>query len=186
MSAKSILIKTHSKELYELILQEVINAKNIKFFSKKINGIYILTIKCNNYYSFLSFPSSKDIYGNYIFLYSSISIILSEILIKFYEQSIAKRFINSQYFYFPKIVLTKLTNLSSIVLSDILPDYSDNELYLFRKEILLHELLNNFQKRNHILIDSFINFSTPHYHETLEYILSTSVELILSNQNLFH
>lgn len=186
MSAKSILIKTHSKELSNLLIHELLNIKNIKFFSKKINGIYILTIKCNNYYSFLSLPKRKNIYGNYIFLYSNISIILSELLIKFYEERLAKRFINSQYFYYPRTVLTQLTNLSSIVLSDVLPDYSINDLYLFRKEILLHELLNNFQKRNYLVIDGFINFSAPHYHETLEYILSTSVELILSNQNLFH
>lgn len=186
MSAKSILIKTHSKALYAYLIKEFDNSKNIHFFAKKINGIYILTIKCNSYYNFLSLPTSKNIYGNYIFLYSCVSLILSDILIQFYEESIAKRFINSQYFYFPKSVLTQLTNLSSLVLSDNLPDYSDNELYLFRKKILLHELLNNFQKRNYILIDSFINFSAPNYHETLEYILSTSVELILSNQNLFH
>ncbi|MBO5179027.1 MAG: hypothetical protein J6B87_01595 [Clostridia bacterium] len=186
MSAKSILIKTRSKTVYQLLLKEIIESPKIKFFSKKINGIYTLTIKCNDYYSFLSLPTSKSIYGNYIFLYSSISIILSDILIKLYEFQIAKRFINSQYFYFPKTILNQLTNLSSLVLSDSLPDYSNNELYLFRRETLLHELLNNFQKRNYIFLDSFINFNTPYYHETLEYILSTSVELILSNQNLFH
>lgn len=186
MSAKSILIKTRSKAMYTLLLKELNESKKIKFFSKKINGIYNLTIKCNDYYSFLSLPTSKSIYGNYIFLYSSISIILSDLLINLYEFQIAKRFINSQYFYFPRVILNQLTNLSSLVLSDNLPDYSNNELYLFRREILLHELLNNFQKQNHIFIDSFINFNAPRYHETLEYILSTSVELILSNQNLFH
>ena len=186
MSAKSILIKTHSKKLYDLLIREFIESSKIKFFSKKFNGIYIITIKCNNYYSFLSLPTSKSIYGNYIFLYSCVSIILSDVLIKFYEELFAKRFITSQYFYFPKVVLNQLNNLSSLVLSDNLPDYSNNELYLFRREILLHDLLDNFQKQNHILIDSFINFSAPNYHEALEYILSTSVELILSNQNLFH
>lgn len=186
MSAKSILIKTHSKILYELLLKELKNQKNIKFFSKKINSTYIFTIKCNNYYSFLALPSSKSIYGNYIFLYSSIAIILSDVLIKFYEDSFAKRFITSQYFYFPKSILSQLTNLSSLVLSDNLPNDSNNELYTFRKEILLHEILNTFQKQNYILLDSFILFDATHYHETLEYILSTSVELILSNQNLFH
>ena len=186
MSAKSILIKTSSKSLYNLIIAELNQSPKINFFSKKINGIYNLTIKCNDYYSFLSLPTSKSIYGNYIFLYSSISIILSDLLINLYEFQIAKRFINSQYFYFPKTILNQLNNLSSLVLSDNLPDSSENELYLFRREILLHELLNNFQKQNYIFVDSFINFSAPHYHETLEYILSTSVELILSNQNLFH
>lgn len=186
MSAKSLLIKTHSKKLHELLVKEFLESSKIKFFSKKINGAYIITIKCNDYYSFLSFPTSKSIYGNYIFLYSSISIILSDILIRFYENIFAKRYIASQYFYFPKTVINQLNNLSSLVLSDSLPDCSNNELYLFRREILLHDLLNNFQKQNHILIDSFINFSAPNYHEILEYILTTSVELILSNQNLFH
>lgn len=186
MSAKSILIKTNSKELYEILTEEFIHAKNIKFFSKKINGIYTFVIKCNEYYSCLSLPKSKSIYGNYIFLYSSVSIILSDILIKYYESLLARRFITSQYFYFPKTILTQLTNLSSLILSDNLPDYSNNELYLLRKEIILHELLNNFQNRNHIFLDSFINFSASRYHEMLEYILSTSVELILSNQDLFH
>lgn len=186
MSANSILIKTHSKPLYTLLLKELKESPKIKFFSKKINGIYTFTIKCNDYYSFLSLPTSKNIYGNYIFLYSSISIILSDILIKIFEIQFARRFINSQYFYFPKSILNQLHNLSSLVLSTDLPDYSENELYLFRREILLHDLLNNFQKRNHILLDSFINFSATNYHDALEYILSTSVEFILSNQNLFH
>lgn len=186
MSAKSILIKTHSKELSELLTSELDNLKNVKFFSRKINGLYILTIKCNNYYSYLNLDLSTSFYKNYIFLYSTTSIILSELLIKFYEEKLANRFLYSQYFYFPKKVLTQLTNISSLVLSEELPDYKTNELYLIRKEILLQELLDNFKKRNYLTIESFINFSAPLYHETLEYILSTSIQLILSNQDLFH
>ncbi len=186
MSAKSILIKTYSKELSELLTLELNDLKNIKFFSKKINGCYIITIKCNNYYSHFNFTLSQSFYKNYIFLYSNISILLSEILIKFYEQKLATRFLYSQYFYFPQKILTQLTNISSLVLAEELPDYKPNELYLIRKEILLHELLDNFKKRNHLIIESFINFSAPFYHETLEYILSTSIQLILANQDLFH
>lgn len=186
MTAKSIIIKTHSKELYKLLISKLISVKSIKFFSKKINNVYACVIKCNNYYSRVNFAVQESFYRNYIFLYSTLSLILSEILIEYFEQYIAKRFINSQYFYFPKNTLTQLTNLSSLVLSEYSTDYSVNELYLVRKEILLRELLNNFQKRNYLLLESFINFSSPNYHEILEYILSTSIELILSNQNLFH
>lgn len=186
MSAKSIIIRTHSKELYKLLIQKLATIKNINFFSKKINNMYLCVIKCNNYYSYFNFPVTHSFYGNYIFIYSTLSIILSELLIEYYEQRIAKRFINSQYFYYPKNVLTQLTNLSSLVLSEYSTDYSTSELYLIRKEVLLHELLANFQKKNYITLEGFINFSATNYHEMLEYILSTSIELILSNQNLFH
>ncbi len=97
MNPRKIIIKTLYPKLNHEFCHILRSYPKIKFFNKKINGTYVTVIKCSNYYN----PSSlSDIYGSYIYLYTNISMILSELIIKYFEKNIISRLLNEFYFYF--------------------------------------------------------------------------------------
>ena len=95
MQPKKIIIKTLSSNLNNEFCNTLLNYPKINFFNKKINGEYVTIVKCYNYYDSISIfnsytcnPNIKSIYANYIYLYTNISLILSELIINFFEKSI--------------------------------------------------------------------------------------------------
>ena len=92
-----------------------------------------------------------------------------------------KRILNYNYFYFEKYALTKIKNISSLVLTPNSLIENSAELLLYRKQIILSLLLKNFRKTNYLHVDSFINFSLNNYREFLEEILDMIVGLFLTN-----
>ena len=83
MQPKKIIIKTLYKKLNTDFCNALKEYPRIKFFNKKINGQYVTTIKCSNYYN--DGLQGNNVYGSYVYLYTSISLILSELIIKFFE-----------------------------------------------------------------------------------------------------
>ena len=77
--------------------------------------------------------------------------------------------------------LTKIKNISSLVLTPNSLIENSAELLLYRKQIILSLLLKNFRKTNYLHVDSFINFSLNNYREFLEEILDMIVGLFLTN-----
>ncbi len=185
MNPKFILIKIQSKNFYNLLIRELTNYKKIYFFSKKINGIYVIAIKCENYYkkiltakAFLPHISQKYInkseklHLSYIYLYTSISLILSELIIKFYEIKIAKQILSNRYAYLSIYEQNKLKNITSAVLDSNYPSISSKKLYLYRKDLILNKLLLNFRNCNYLYVDHFAFFKLSNYYEHLEDIIS--------------
>ena len=119
MSPKCIIIKSQTEELYYILIYKLKDLKNVRFFYKKINGFYTIIIKCHNYYNKDSLLDENKLYGSYIFLYSVVSIILSELLITYYEHIVSKRII-----YYKKnknLDYDKLSTISSLLLDENSP-----------------------------------------------------------------
>ena len=84
MNSKFIIIKINSENFYNLLVSKLTEYNHIHFISKKINGLYTIAVKCNNFYNkFLDYYTNDNIYTSYIYLYTNISIILSELIIEF-------------------------------------------------------------------------------------------------------
>lgn len=172
MQPKYIILKIHSNKFYKLFLYEIKNYNHINFFTKKINGVYTIIIKCQNYYeTFLKTKPKEKIYLSYIYLYTNISLILSELIIKFYEQKIACQILYSKYKYLTHYDISRLINITHAILDSNFPSLDSKKLYLYRKDLILNKLLMNFRNSNYIFIDHFAYFKLKNYHEHLEYII---------------
>ena len=102
MQPKSIIIQTHSKKFFDKIYYELQDINCINFWGKKINSIYTITIKCINYYQKFDIDINYNFIGTYIFLYSNLSLILSDLIISEYELLFVNRIIKENFFYFPE------------------------------------------------------------------------------------
>ena len=178
---KSIIIKSNTTSFIKRLVDELRKYPNIRFLYRKINGEETVVIKCYNYYNTFAKENKKNFYGNYIYLYTALSLILADLIIEEYEENMIKRILNYNYFYFEKYELTKIKNISSLVLTPNSLIENSAELLLYRKQIILSLLLKNFRKTNYLHVDSFINFSLNNYREFLEEILDMIVGLFLTN-----
>ena len=178
---KSIIIKSNTSNIIDDLVDELREYPNIKFFSKKINGQQTVIIKCFNYYDKFAIENNKSFYGNYIYLYTCISLILSDLIISKYETIIVNRFLRYNYFYFEKYSINRISNIINLMLNPNSPIENSQEFLLYRKQIILSSLLKNFRKTNYLHIDSFINFSMKNYYDFIEEFVDMAIQLFLSN-----
>ena len=189
---KKIIIKTLNAKLNTEFCKILRTYPKINFFNKKINGEFVTVIKCYNYYSKLSciwLPEkndiSKNIYGNYIFLYTNISLILSDLIINFFESFVVNRLINEYYFYFSKAEINKIKNISKLILDPNFPSDNSRKLYLYKKDLILNKLLLHFRRQNYLTIEAFANFSLDNYYDFLDNVIEKSAHIFFSNSNHF-
>jgi hypothetical protein len=185
MQPKSICIRSLSDEFINLLEAEILNIKSIRYFKRKINGLHTLVIKCSNYYSQYTHKNQKSFYGSYIYLYTNISIILSDLIIQHYENQLSQRLIKSQYFYFDDKERTQILNIVKSMLDPTFPLSPNKDMYLVRKEKLLCCLLKHFRSTNRLDTDAFINFGTNLYINELENTINTSIDLFLLDKKYY-
>ena len=172
MSSKFIIIKINSKNFYNLLISKLTEYNNVHFVSKKINGMYTVSIKCEKFYNkILKSNIDDNIYKSYIYLYTSVSLILSELIIEFYELKITHQILYSQYHYLSSYRKYKIRNILQAVLDVNFPSNESRKLYLYRKDLILNKLLLNFRNCNYIYLEHFVFFKLPNYHEHLENIV---------------
>ena len=186
MQSKKIIIKTLNKNLNNEFCKRLSNFPKIKFFNKKINGEFVTTIKCYNYYDNINLfhkrsELCKNIYGNYIYLYTNTSLILSELIINLFEKNIISRLINNYYFYFSKSESKKIINISSAILDPNFPSDNSRKLYLYKKDLILNRLLLNFRNQNYLTIEAFANFSLDNYYFFLDDVIEKAAHIYFSN-----
>ena len=179
MPPKFIIIKIQSKIFYKLLVRELTNQKNLFFFTRKINGVYTICIKCQKYYDWILSTinidveknNSSSIYLSYIYLYTCVSMILSELIINFFEDKITNQILNSKYKYLPGHEFMRFSNIAHIVLDSNFPSKDSKKLYVYRKDLILNRLLFNFRNRNYNYVEHFAFFKLNDYHNHLEYII---------------
>lgn len=190
MQPKKIIIKTLNLKLNNEFCNALSNYPRINFFNKKINGEYITVIKCYNYYKDIkcfnfSYQNEyvKSIYGNYIYLYTNISLILSELIIKIFEKNITYHLINDYYLCFSNAELDKIKRISNLILDPNFPSDNSRKLYLYKKQLILNKLLLHFRNQNHLTIEAFANFSLSDYYDFLDDVIEKAAHIYFSNSN---
>jgi len=176
MNPKCIIIKTQSRNVFEAFAYKLDELHNIRFWKFKYNGFYTITIKCFNYYEKNKISDTSNLYGSYIFLYSIVSIILSELFLTYYEDLVSRRIIVAKKT--KNINFSKLSSISSLLLDEHSPFEFSKILYRRRKCFLLDNILKNFRKRNYIYIDYFIDFFAKDYIFELKKVIEASIEII--------
>jgi hypothetical protein len=185
MQPKSLCVRSMSEKFIDVFEEELKKINSIRYVRRKINGLHTVIIKCSNYYNAFTNENQKSFYGSYIYLYTNISIILSELIISFYETLLSERLIRAQYFYFNSKDREQILNITKSMLDPTFPLTSNKNMYLDRKEKLLCGLLKHFRKTNRLEIDAFVNFASGLYTVELEETINTSVDLFLLDKNYY-
>lgn len=181
MKPKLIIIKSNTTNFIKELVNELSSYPNIRFFHKRINGEQTVVIKCFNYYEKTKEENVHYFYGNYVYLYTCLSLILTDLILLNYENIFVNRILRYNYFYYGKAKLQKISNITNLILNPNSPLENGQELLLYRKQMILASLLKNFHHTNYIHIDSFINFSLLPYYEFLEEIIFNTVQISISN-----
>lgn len=155
---KSICIKTNNVENINYLLSLLDNTqmKNVCYSCNKFKYYKNLIIHC-----------SSTLIGDFI---NSISDILSFLVIEKYEESLLKRLIFSNYFYFDIQERNAVLDITLNLLSENDFVFIDN-----RQKILHEEFYNYLLENNKIVLDGFINFRTKKYLSFLSSVIDDAV-----------
>ena len=142
MNPKFIIIKMYSKSFYKTLIRKLTEYPRIHYVTRKINGLYTISIKCESYYNkILKTRKYDNVYQTYIYLYTNLSIILSELIIEFYELRITHQILSVQHRYLPSYKKYRIKNILNAVLDSNFPSIESKKLYLYRKDLILNKLL---------------------------------------------
>jgi len=155
---KSFCIKTNNQLIINYLLNslEEISLENIYFINRKfkIYNNVIIHYKGEN----------ENIFIN------TISDILTNCIINYYEPSLLKKIINFNYFYFDDLEKKLIEqNCYEFIEQD------DSENLKYRKEEIWVCILKYILENKSIILDGFVIFRLPEYHKTLDYIVDYSV-----------
>lgn len=155
---KSLCIKTNNKRVINYLLEE--------FNKVNLNNLYISTSKFKLYNNFIIHYNGKNLNT----FYTAVSNIMSSLIIDLYEETILKRIITSNYFYF--------TNIEQRKILEICKDYlcgKDLDEVTLRKESLKISCIEYFSNNKSVILDGFINFRISNYIKIIDYIVDLSV-----------
>lgn len=155
---KSLCIKTNNKRVINYLLEE--------FNNLNLNNLYISTSKFKLYNNFIVHYNGKNLNA----FYTVVSNIMSSLIIDLYEETILKRIISSNYFYF--------TNIEQRKILEICRDYlcsKDLDEVTLRKESLKFSCIEYFSNNKSVILDGFINFRISNYIKIIDYVVDLSV-----------
>ena len=155
---KSLCIKTNNSNLLDYLLNE------LKFLD--IDDVYFSCNQFKNYKNIIIHYTGSDID---IFL-DKVSSILSFLVIDELEETLFKRLLNQNYFYFNFLDKNKILQLCFDIITD---DFSNNFDTKFK--ILYNSFLNYLSSHKCIVLNGFINFRLKKYIDILDEILNQAV-----------
>lgn len=159
---KSICIKTNDIKIINYLLENVknMNIENLFFshYSFKIYDNIIIHYNGDNIYEF----------------YNSLSDLLTNTIIEFYEKKILNYLFNINYFYFS-------FEDKQIILNDCFINLS-NIYNLERKQLLFVPLLKYIITSKSLVLDGFVNFRLSDYNNFLEDLIDENINSFLINK----
>ena len=156
---KTICIKSNNNKINEYIIE------NIKSF--KINNIYLSVHQFSNYKNIILHYKGNDKKELNKFI-NKITTLLSNVIIKFYNNYIMKNLIDTNYFYFSDFDKIKILDYCKENCEE--PHFNKN-----RKRIIKKLFKNYFLYNKKIILDGFVTFSIREYTKLLDTIVDQSV-----------
>lgn len=155
---KSICIKTNDTHLLNYLLNE--------FDYIEIDNVYISTNKFKNYKNIIIHYTGND---NYAFIHE-ISCILSCFVIDEIEESILKRLILKNYFYFETLEQKEILDICYDIFTDKFNEYFDEKY-----NCLINDFSCYLTEHKSVILSGFINFRIKDYIKILESIVDEAV-----------
>lgn len=154
---KSICIKTNNANIIDYLLEDLYNLD--------LDDVYVSHLSFKIYQNIIIHYKGK----NLDYFINSISSILTNTIIIFYENIIINNIINNEYFYFSQKDKKKIKALS---LSALLSNTSD---YLYNYNCIFNSL-NEYLTSNKVLIlNGFVAFRIKNYQKSIENLIAITV-----------
>lgn len=155
---KSLCIKTNNKNSINYILSELENLK--------IENTYYVLKDFKNFTNIIIHYTGENIDD----FYSEISSVLSYLVLDNYEETIFKKILSQNYFYFDKFELETIISICFEILDDNL-DFSIDDRFI----ILFNSFYNYIYYNKKLFLTGFINFRLKKYFLFLENIVDIAV-----------
>lgn len=152
---KTICIKTNNKKISNYLLEE------LKYF--EVQEIYVSCYDFKYYTNVIIHYVGENVD---LFL-NKISVLLSYIIIDFYEPLLIKNLINTNYFYFSTDEKTKIYNMC---LTNI--DFSSSVSML---NTISNTFYDYFSNNKYVILDGFVNFRLKEYIKSLDSVVDMCV-----------
>ncbi len=156
----TVCIKTNNTEILDYLLE---NGKKIN-----IEGLYISknTFKIYNNIMF-HYLGQKPSY-----FYSSLSEMLTNCIIAFYESALVRKIILSNYFYFSD-------SEKKAIYKNCILDLATSDSFCAKFELIFHALMNYFPGNKQMVLDGFVHFRMKPYINLLDTAVDLSVDKFL-------
>ena len=152
---KTICIKTNNKKISKYLLEE------LKYF--EVQEIYVSCYDFKYYTNVIIHYVGENVD---LFL-NKISVLLSYIIIDFYEPLLIKNLINTNYLYFSTEEKTKIYNMC---LTNI--DFSSSVSML---NTISNTFYDYFSNNKYVILDGFVNFRLKEYIKSLDSVVDMCV-----------
>lgn len=156
---KTICIKSNNNKINEYIIE------NIKNF--KLNNIYLSVRNFSIYTNIILHYKGNDINEFNKFI-NKITTLLTNVIIKFYNNYIMKNLIDTNYFYF--------SDFDKIKILDYCKENCEEPHFNKKRKHVIKKLYKNYFLYNKkIILDGFVTFSIKEYTKLLDTIVDQSV-----------
>lgn len=155
---KSFCIKSNNNIILDYLLTEFKRIDN--------DNLYVSKKKFKYYKNVIVHYTGET---NSLFIYK-ISEVLTNCILKFYEQNIVRRIINCDFFYFEQKEKKMIYNNCLEILSD-----EDSNEFDKRREIIFYSLTDYIAENKFFILDGFVNFRLFEYNSILEECVDVAV-----------
>ncbi|MGE5329635.1 MAG: putative sporulation protein YtxC [Deltaproteobacteria bacterium] len=177
----SIGVNEYTNESIDYLINELNEIKNKKINIKttllKAPESRVIICKLNENKIINTFTES-----NFNVLKMHASSVLSEYIVKYYEEKLLTRIINMNYCYFSTLEKKQILKHA---LTQIKPNNEDFEYGIDsenRKEIILKKIIEYLDTSNEIILDGFVNFRMKEYVKELEDVVDKAVDSFLMDK----
>ncbi len=157
----SLCIKNNNDEIISYLLD--------RLFLSNIDSLYVSNREFKSYKNVIIHYKSdkKD------FFYDKISSIITDTIIKFYENRFLKRILDYNYFYFTNVEKKKILNIATEFIENDNISKEDNYFSIY------YPVLDYISSNKSLVLDGFVNFRLQNYMKNLDYIIDISVNKFL-------
>lgn len=159
---KSFAIKSNNNQINKYLLNS--------FENYNLENFHISYKKFKIYNNIILHYQNK----NTTEFYDCFCEILTNCIIKYYEETILKQLITLNYFYFSKIEQSMILKNCISYLKDI-----NNLENMTRRENIYISLLKYIDENKSFILDGFVNFRLENYKKVLEYVVDLNVNIFL-------
>lgn len=155
---KSFCIKTNNTNIINYLLK--------RFSDSNIENIYYRNNEFRLYKNVIIHYTGSDLY----LFFNQLSDIITDCIIKFYEEKILSHIINFNYFYFDSYEKDEIKkNCLNILKLKNISNYAN------KRETIWVSVFEYIMEHNSMILSGFVNFRISDYTKSLDYIVDVSV-----------
>ena len=161
---KSLCIKNNNNEIRSFL--------NDKLLNLGLNSLYITNSEFKIYKNIIVHYTGQ----NLDFFYDKISSILTDIILRFYENRMLKRLLEYNYFYFNNLEKKEIINIASSFIENDTITKEDNYFSIY------YSVMDYIKSNKSLVLEGFVNFRLQNYIKNLDYIVDISVNKYITDK----